>query len=231
MSTATVLPDRLERFMQPEFKLRRGIGKGVNGYADVCVMQAVAWLAGDAEFTDAPDCACLAIRGYCVRINDSWLFDDNHRHLLKPFAPRIVGTKATTAIERARAMLACDYAVRVFAPIRLRALRREEWASRLESLSPITGRKSATLARIATRAIQESAYAAADAVTYAAADAAAYAAAAAAAYAAAAAAAYADLAAAADAAADVAAAAAADVAAAALRHKALECLDGMLAIQ
>ena len=225
MSTATVLPDRLERFMQPEFKLRRGIGKGVNSHADICVMQAVAWLAGESNLTDAPDCACPVIRGYCVRINDSWLFDDNHRHLLKPFAPRIVGTKATTAIERARAMLACDYAVRVFAPIRLRALRREEWASRLESLSPITGRKSATLARIALVAIQESAYAAAAA----AADAYAAAVAAAAAYAAAAAAADADAYAAADAAA--AAAADADAVADALRHKALECLDGMLAIQ
>ena len=43
---ATVIPERLERFLKEDFHLRHGLGKGVNSHADVCAMQAVAWLAG-----------------------------------------------------------------------------------------------------------------------------------------------------------------------------------------
>ncbi len=224
MLTITVLPDRLARFLSPEFHLRDGIGKGVNSHADVCLMQAVSWLAGNADITDSPPCASRVIGRYAIRLNDSWLFK-NHRDLLKPYAPRIVGTRASTETEVRRGRIAADYAIRVFAPIRLRSLGREAWAKELESLGQITNKESAVIAGDAARKIQASAYAAtaadASAATDASADAsaAAYAAAAAAAsaaaYAAAAAAAYAAAAAAASAAADAAASAAADASAAA----------------
>ncbi len=202
MATATVLPDRLARFLLPGFHLRKGIGKGVNSHVDVCLMQAVSWLAGNTDITDSPPCASRVIGRYAIRLNDSWLFT-THRDLLKPYASRIVGTRSTIEIEVQRGRIAADYAVRVFAPIRLRFLRREELAKELESLGPITDKDSAILARDASRKIRS--YAAADAAAYAAADAAA------------AAAADADAAAAAyvDAYADAAAAAAADAAAAA----------------
>lgn len=222
----SVLPDRLERFMQPDFRLRSGTGKGVNGYADVCLMQAVSWLANEGHFRDAPDCACPVITQYCVRLNDSRLFGDDHGHLLKPFAPRIVGTRSTPEIHKRRSLITCDYAVRVFVPIQLRALKREEWAAELESLAAITDQTSASAAKLATRRIREAAASSTDAyAASAAADA--YAASAAAdTYVAASASASA-----AEAAYTYAADAAwATVSAAALREKTLECLDAMLLI-
>jgi hypothetical protein len=85
-----VIPERLERFLNDDFHLILGSGKGVNGEADVCAMQAVAWLAGEPN-TDSPLCACPVIRRYVIRLNDSRLFS-RHRDLLKPYAIRIVGT-------------------------------------------------------------------------------------------------------------------------------------------
>ncbi len=234
MPTATVLPDRLARFLLPEFHLRDGIGKGVNSHADVCVMQAVSWLAGNADITDSPPCASRVIGRYAIRLNDSWLFK-NHRDLLKPYAPRIVGTRASTETEVRRGRIAADYAIRVFAPIRLRSLGREAWAKELESLGQITNKESAVIAGDTARKIQ--AYTAADSAAYAAAAAtatayttaytAAYATVYAAANAAANAATYAD--------ADTDAATYADAATAAdaalLREKSLECLDAMISCQ
>ncbi len=222
MAIATVLPDRLARFLLPEFHLREGIGKGVNSHVDVCLMQAVGWLAGNTDITDSPPCSSRVIGRFAIRLNDSWLFE-THRDLLKPYAPRIVGTRSTTEIEVRRGRIAADYAVRVFAPIRLRSIGRKEWAKELESLGPITDKDSAIIARDAARKIRVAAAAYAYAAAAAYADAAV--AAAAAAYAAAAAAAYPAAAAAAYPAATVDAAAAAD---ATLRKKSLECLDAMI---
>jgi hypothetical protein len=242
----SVLPDRLKRFLRPDFRLRSGTGAGINVEADVCLMQAVGWLAGETGFGDAPDCACPVIRAYAISLNDSRLFA-HHRDDLKPFAAKIVGTRNGPASEIMRALIACDYSVRVLSPILLRSAGREDWAVELESLSPITELVSAAASKLATERIRDAAFAAtrdatgdaAFAATRAAAWAAARAAAGAAARDAAWAAAWDATGAATGAAAWDAARAAAgaaawdatgDAAGAAIRAKSLECLDAMIAL-
>mgnify|MGYP001554871594 FL=1 len=150
----TIIADRLERFLTPDIHLRACSGKGANGTVDVCVMQAVDWLAGGDGKTDAPPCASRVITRYCVRLNDSALFA-LHRDLLKPYAPKIVGTRDESGeIDRERGFMAADRAVRVFAPIVLRAAGREEWAAELEACAPITDATSARLAHDAVRKIR-----------------------------------------------------------------------------
>jgi hypothetical protein len=254
-SMTATMADRLERFQSDGFTLRCGAGRGINGEIDVCAMQAVAWLAGEPN-TDRPECACPVIGRYVIRLNDSRLFD-GYRDTLKPYLPKIIGTRSTQAIERRRAFIAADFAVRSLAPTALRALKREEWAAQLEAAPQIVDRSTGCEALSVAREVRSAAdaaiaaYAAAAADADAAAYAYAYAAAAAAAaayadayaYAYAYAAAYADAYAAAAAAAAVAvaayayayadeaaAAAAAAAAYAALRAKSLECLDAMILV-
>ena len=243
MKKLMIDPKRLKRFKAKAVHLRKGTGKGANGTIDVCVMQAVDWLAGGAGIADHPECAARSLAAYCIRLNDSPLFE-KHRDLLKPYAPKLVGTVAGVAVERKRAFIAADYAVRVFAPIWLRALGYAEHADKLAACATIIDKDSALAAQAVARDAADAAYAAAtaaaDAATtayaaYAAADAATAAAdAATAAYAATAAAdaAYAATAAA-DAAADAYAAAYAALKkhGAELRKKALECLDKMIAVK
>ena len=158
-----IIPERLERFNSPDFHLRRGVGEGV-GFreTDVCLMQAVDWLTGGKGTSDAPECAAPIITRYCIRLNDSWLFKE-HRDILKPFAVKIVGTR-NPELDRKRAYIAADYAVRAFAPIWLRAdpkKRFDEQAVTLENLPRIVDKKSAENARDEARKV--GAYAAADA--------------------------------------------------------------------
>ena len=206
-----------------------------------CAMQAVSWLAGYTNFSDSPLCVCPVIRHYIIRLNDSWLFDGKHRGELKPFLPRTIGTIGSGELSRQRGFIATDFAVRRFAPMWMRFLKREDWAAELEAVGPVTDRGSATLAQDVARKIKAdadadaattayaAAYAAAAvaAAAYAATTAYAYAYAATTAYAAAAACAAAAAAAAVDADADAAAAAYAEFFAS-LRSAALECLEAMI---
>jgi len=176
----------------------------------VCVMEAVAWLAGEPH-SDRPMCACPVIGAYARRLNDS--LDMHGRQRLREFIPALVKSKATRAVEIRRGFVAADHAVRIIAPLGLEAVKRPDLAKRLRDCSPIVDKATAIAARDVSLAVRGDAAAAA---AYAADAAAAAADAADAAAAAAAAAAdYADAAAAAAAAAaDYAAAAYADAAAA-----------------
>jgi len=220
-----ILEDRLARFLNDAVHLRSGKGNGANGTVDVCAVQASDWLAGGDGTNDHPPCVARKIADYVIGLNDSLLFR-HHRDLLKPYCAKLVGTAGPDGKrEVRRAYLLADYAIRVFAPIWLRAdpkHRLDEQAKALEKLPKITTEKRRQVARKAAA----SAASAADAAD--AADAAASAASAA------------DAADAADAAASAASAAdAADAADAArtkvlaefgdlLRRKALECLDALL---
>ena len=47
-------------------------GKGTDGLADACVMQAVDWVYRNKDhFTDAPDCTPLTLRKFAIRLNDA----------------------------------------------------------------------------------------------------------------------------------------------------------------
>lgn len=65
---------------------------------ELCVMSLVALLAGERH-TDRPQVACPVIATFAIKINDA--IDCDARQALKPFAPRIVGTRDGMARRRA----------------------------------------------------------------------------------------------------------------------------------
>jgi hypothetical protein len=65
-------------------------GVGDPGAGTLCVMSFAAGLAGEGH-TDSPACASPVVRSFAIALNDSVPHDVRQR--LKPFAPRIVGTR------------------------------------------------------------------------------------------------------------------------------------------
>lgn len=72
---------------------------GDRSQRELCVMSLVALMAGERH-SDRPDCACPVITAYAIKLNDA--LDDATRQRLKPFAPRIIGTRDGYAEERAQ---------------------------------------------------------------------------------------------------------------------------------
>jgi hypothetical protein len=147
----------------------------------VCLLEAVAWMAGE-DHSDHPQCACPVLSAFGRSLNDR--MPEDRRQELKPLIPLLVGSRKGLEVERKRMYFLADRAVRVFAPIALRACGQEEWAKKLEDLTAIVDQKTARSAsKIDAAAYDAAAYDAAayDAAAY---DAAAAYAAAAAAYAA-----------------------------------------------
>jgi hypothetical protein len=64
-------------------------GKGDRRSGTLCIMSFVALLAGERH-TDAPSTASPLVRQFAIFLNDA--MPDAERQLLKPFAPRIIGT-------------------------------------------------------------------------------------------------------------------------------------------
>jgi hypothetical protein len=94
------VPDR------PDFEAQRlydGVALvarvGDRSQSQLCVMSLVALMAGERH-SDRPDCACPVITAYAIKLNDA--LDDTVRQRLKPFAPRIIGTRDGYGAERAR---------------------------------------------------------------------------------------------------------------------------------
>ena len=73
-------------------------GVGNRSLNELCVMSLVALLAGE-NHTDRPKAACPVIATFAIKINDG--IDCEARQTLKPFAPRIVGTRDGLARRRA----------------------------------------------------------------------------------------------------------------------------------
>jgi hypothetical protein len=72
---------------------------GNRSQRELCVMSLVALMAGERH-SDRPDCACPVITAFAIKLNDA--LDDDARQKLKPFAPRIIGTRDGYTAERAR---------------------------------------------------------------------------------------------------------------------------------
>lgn len=85
------------------------IGRRQDG--ELCVMSLVALLANERH-TDRPGTACPAIAAFAIKINDS--SDDATRQALKPFAPRMIGTR--DSFTRARVLLLVDAMLREVLP-------------------------------------------------------------------------------------------------------------------
>src|SRR5688572_12591969 len=134
----------------------------------VCVMEAVAWLAGEPH-SDRPKCACPVISAFARRLNDT--VDDADRQRLREFIPALVNSKATREVEIRRGFVAADHTVRIIAPLALDAVKRPDLAKRLRDCSPIVDKATAIAARDVSRAVRgdaDFAYAAAADAAYAA---------------------------------------------------------------
>lgn len=115
----------------------------------MCAMEMVAWLAGEPH-SDEPRCACPVI-GALVRACNDAMSDAQRNLYLRPLVPRILGTRATAAVERVRGYLVVDALVHVLLPMRLRRARRHGEADLLAGLPPIVQREDA---RAALRAVE-----------------------------------------------------------------------------
>jgi hypothetical protein len=125
----------------------------------VCVMEAVAWFAGE-QHSDQPQCVCPVIAAFARGMNDWMSAEDRQR--LKPMIPALALSRAEWPITLKRAYIAADYAVRVFAPIALDARGVREEAARLRALDEIVDPPTALTAKAAAHAAS-AAYAAASA--------------------------------------------------------------------
>jgi hypothetical protein len=79
----------------------------------VCVMEAVAWAAGE-KHSDMPSCVSTVIAHFMRQWNDD--LDEPGRQLLKPYVFKVIGTVGTREQEEARGWMLSDWMVRVHVP-------------------------------------------------------------------------------------------------------------------
>lgn len=75
-------------------------GKHISPEDGACVMELASMLA-DEPFSDHPACACPVIGSFLRAYNDS--LDDERRQDLYAYAAKIVGSRGTGPVQRARA--------------------------------------------------------------------------------------------------------------------------------
>ena len=143
-------------------KLVHGEGSPETG---ACWMSAIRMYEG-GSWGDRPDCVCPVIRNLCVALNDSFgegaEADRLRGEFIGPHLFDVVGTRAGLETMLKRSFLCADRAVRVFAPIGLRAAGLEAEAAKLGALQPITDQETARAASYAARAASYAASAASD---------------------------------------------------------------------
>lgn len=91
-------------------------GKHESREQGMCAAEMVAYLAGEMH-SDHPACLCPVIGEFLRGINDAIPDDDMRSELLSPILLSLAGTRSTPEIERRRAYLCADWAVRVCAPM------------------------------------------------------------------------------------------------------------------
>ena len=103
-------------------------GSHENRDRGVCLMEAVAWVAGEPH-SDRPACTCPALGVFARRLNDAyWPGGDPQRtEILRPLIPLLVGTVSTHEVYRRRGHFFADRAVRELTPMAL-----DSWADRRE---------------------------------------------------------------------------------------------------
>ncbi len=133
-------------------------GSHSNRSQGVCLMEAVAWMAGE-KHSDAPQCACPSLAAFGRSLNDRW--KDDERQLLKRFVPLLIGTRSTREVQLARTYMLVDYSIRKILPVVV-ALSRQDLADRLRELPPITNRQRALDANVFVREVRATLRAAED---------------------------------------------------------------------
>jgi hypothetical protein len=116
----------------------------------VCLMEAVAYLAGETH-SDSPACTDPVLATFGRVLNDT--MTDAERALLVPLMPKLVGTVGDHTLSLRRAMLLCDGVVRQIVPSALEAVDLTADAQRLRDLKPITDSASASAARSVAESI------------------------------------------------------------------------------
>ena len=129
----------------------------------MCLLEAVAYIAGEPH-TDRPKCVCPVLAAFGRAWNDA-LDDEDRNRLLRPFIPRLVGTRSTVEVEQRRAFMAADWAVRVATPVWLRAAGLVDEAGALEALAPLTSAEACIKAMPTIRQAREAALASGAAAT------------------------------------------------------------------
>jgi hypothetical protein len=150
----SIIEDRLP-YLGP-LKLGRGSHSAPsNGLVEACVMEAVAYVAGE-PFSDHPKCASPIITSFLISWNDA--MDDGDRQMLKPYIPRLVGTRTTKADETARAWMLTDWLARECAPAWMRLAGLVAQVEALEGLAPLSSAATARKAQpVLDRARKDSA--------------------------------------------------------------------------
>ena len=117
----------MKAFKLDEIELKAG------SHADrdkgVCAMEAVAWLAGEPH-SDAPQCACPVLTRFVQKLNDKWT--DDERQLLKPYLPKLIGTRYGNSLKRVHIL--AHAALTVFAPFALDLAKLPKEAGKLRAL-------------------------------------------------------------------------------------------------
>jgi len=89
----------------------------------MCMLEMAAYIAGE-EFSDHPHCVCPTLAAFGRRWNDA--LDDQTRQRLKPYIPRMIGTRGDGNTER-RGWICLDWLIRECTPA---------WLDLIESLKP-----------------------------------------------------------------------------------------------
>jgi hypothetical protein len=87
-------------------------GSHSNRDEGVCLLEAVAWYAGE-DHSDMPSCVSMVLCTYGTRLND--VLPHGRRQELKPLVPRLVGT-ASDGLDERRSYMALDWLVRTYTP-------------------------------------------------------------------------------------------------------------------
>jgi len=163
---------------------QRGLSRGghSNPQEGFCVMEAAALLR-KAPFRDELPCVSPVIRRFLIRLNDSPRFDRFRNELIDYIDPNsgkplIFNTANGLALERKRAYVVADWAIRTIVPMAMEAIGKTAEAAELRALPEVVDRSTASIARETAMKVKRAAAADAAAYAYAAADAYAYAAAA-----------------------------------------------------
>ena len=128
--------------------------------SEMCAMEAVAYIAGH-PWSDRPECVCPVIAAFVRSWNDGLPNNAERDRLLKPLIPRIIGTRSTPEVEKARSMLALDWYIRTFLPAFLRLCPATVFhAEEIEALPKIT-EENAGSAGVKVIAASDAAWAAA----------------------------------------------------------------------
>jgi hypothetical protein len=134
------------------------LARGAHGLRDdgVCLMEAVAWWAGE-EHTDHPACVSPVLGAYGRSLND--VLPDARRQELLGFVPLLPGT-AGDGRDETRSYLALDWLIRVWTPTWLELAGLAGEARALRQLRPIVDMTAAQSAGPAVRQASQKAAAA-----------------------------------------------------------------------